>query len=123
MSIHSISSFRFLPGPMPQEAARPGEAGTERQRPAADGGRLPPVSAAESRDPARVEAAVSQISEFVQNLQRDLQFSVDENSGRIVIKVIDSNTQEVIREIPPEHALRVARNLEEAESLMLREQA
>ena len=72
---------------------------------------------------AKVESAVSKISDFVQNFQRDLLFSIDKESDRLVVKVVDSETQEVIRQIPSEETLRIARNLDSPESLILREQA
>lgn len=71
----------------------------------------------------QVESAVSRISDFVQNFQRDLSFSIDEDSDRLVVKVVDSETQEVIRQIPSEETLRIARNLDSPESLILSEQA
>lgn len=71
----------------------------------------------------QVETAVSQISDFVQNFQRDLLFSIDRDSDRLVIKVVDSETQEVIRQIPSEETLRIARNLDSPDSLIFREQA
>ncbi|MFQ5643903.1 MAG: flagellar protein FlaG [Thiogranum sp.] len=77
----------------------------------------------ETPDAEQVETAVSQISDFVQNFQRDLRFSIDEESDRLVVKVVDSETQEVIRQIPSEETLRIARHLDSPESLILREQA
>ena len=71
----------------------------------------------------QVESAVSQISDFVQNFQRDLVFSIDKDSERLVVKVIDSETQEVIRQIPSEETLRIAKRLDAADSLIFREQA
>jgi len=71
----------------------------------------------------KVETAVSQISDFVQNFQRDLVFSIDKDSDRLVVKVVDSETQEVIRQIPSEETLRIAKNLDSPDSLILREQA
>lgn len=49
-----------------------------------------------------LNAAVSEMNEFVQSIQRELQFTVDEDSGRTVVKVIDKSTNEVIRQVPPE---------------------
>ena len=95
----------------------------ERNEPAARGQDLPPEQAEESVEVEQVETAVSQISDFVQNFQRDLLFSIDEDSERLVVKVVDSETQEVIRQIPSEEMLRIARNLDSPESLILREQA
>ena len=59
----------------------------------------------------RVEQAVARLNDYVQSTQRDLRFSVDKDLGRTVVRVIDSNTQEVIRQIPNETALNLARNL------------
>ncbi|MEQ8662361.1 MAG: flagellar protein FlaG [Gammaproteobacteria bacterium] len=54
------------------------------------------------------ESAVKDITEKAQNLQRSLQFHVDEDSGRTIITVIDKQTEEVIRQIPPEEVLSLA---------------
>jgi len=95
----------------------------QRNESAASGEVLPSRAAKTPEDPRQLETAVSKISEFVQNFQRDLTFSVDKDSGRIVIKVIDSKTKDVIRQIPSEVALRLAKNLQSPDSLILREQA
>jgi len=94
-----------------------------RKESAAGGQLLPPGSADEAVDSERVESAVSKISDFVQNFQRDLQFSVDQDSGRTVIKVVDSQTDQVIRQIPSEETLRMVEQLDSPESLMFSEQA
>ena len=60
-----------------------------------------------------LQVAVSQINDYVQNLQRNLQFTVDETTGKNVVTVIDNETKEVIRQIPSEEALEIARRLVE----------
>ena len=98
----------------------------ERNESAARGQDVPPSpreEAEERVDIEQIESAVSQISDFVQNFQRDLLFSIDEDSERLVVKVVDSETQEVIRQIPSEETLRIAKHLDSPESLILREQA
>ncbi len=65
-----------------------------------------------SRD--ELESVVSQLKDYVQNLQRDMDFHVDDATGRVVIQVIDSNTEEVIRQIPSEEILAIARHLADA---------
>lgn len=93
---------------------------------AADGQRLPQNTEQEqANEAAKVEQAVSQVNEFVQNLNRDLQFTVDEDSGHTVIKVLDTETKEIIRQIPPEELLRIATYLidREGSSLLLKVQA
>lgn len=96
---------------------------SQRNESAASGQDVPPVNSQAADEAETVESAVSQISDFVQNFQRDLQFSVDKDSGRIVVKVLDSETKEVIRMIPPEETLRMAEQLDSPESLIFREQA
>jgi flagellar protein FlaG len=123
-SIHVIETARLQGpqqlsrAPQPQQSSE-----VERNKAAAGGQDLPPGKAEVAKDAEQVESAVSQISDFVQNFQRDLQFSVDKESGRTVIKVVDSKTEEVIRQIPSEETLRIAQNLDSPESLILREQA
>jgi flagellar protein FlaG len=71
----------------------------------------------------KVKEAVGNLNDFVQKLSRTLQFSVDEESGRTVIKVVDSETKQIIRQIPPEEVLALAKNLANGEGVILREQA
>ncbi|MGM0953480.1 MAG: flagellar protein FlaG [Pseudomonadota bacterium] len=63
--------------------------------------------------------AVSQLNDFVQNVQRDLQFEVDNDLGQTIVKVVDQQTKEVIRQIPDEVALRLAEKLQQDEPLTL----
>lgn len=59
----------------------------------------------------RLESSVSQLNDLVQSVQRDLQFSIDDYSGRTVITVLDSKTAEIIRQIPSEEVLALAKNI------------
>lgn len=60
-----------------------------------------------------LDRAVADISQLVQSSQRNLNFSVDEGSGKTVVKVIDSQSDEVIRQIPSEEVVALARRLRE----------
>lgn len=60
-----------------------------------------------------IDIAVSSINAFVQNQQRTIRFSVDEQSGRDVVKVVDQLTDELIRQIPSEEVLAISRRLAE----------
>jgi len=73
--------------------------------------------------PERVERAVKQINDYLQIVQRNLQFSVDKDTKQIVIKVIDAATGEVVRQIPPEAVLEMARNMKENHGLLFAQQA
>lgn len=71
----------------------------------------------------QVDNAVTSIQSFVQNIRRDLNFSVDDSSGRVVVKVTDRASGDVIRQLPSEEALRLAESLEEVRSLLFKAEA
>ena len=60
----------------------------------------------------------SQLSELVADLKKamlrdvDLQFAVHEDTGRVVVTVIEESTGQVIREIPPKEILNIAARFE-----------
>ena len=57
--------------------------------------------------------AIRHVSGYVQNITRELNFSIDEQLGRTVVTVVDENTGDVIRQIPSEDMLELAKNLAE----------
>lgn len=70
-----------------------------------------------------IEDAVSSIQQFVQTVQRNLNFSLDDSTGKVVVKVTDGASGEVIRQIPSEDALRLAESLEQARGLLFKAEA
>jgi len=60
----------------------------------------------------RLESSISQLNDLVKSVQRDLQFSIDVSSGKTVITVVDTTTAEIIRQIPSDEVLALARNIE-----------
>jgi len=71
----------------------------------------------------QVEAAVATIQDFVQSVRRSINFSLEEGSGRVVVKVTDAGSGDVIRQIPSEEALQLAENLSEIRSLLFKAEA
>ncbi|RZT09033.1 flagellar protein FlaG [Duganella sp. CF402] len=67
-------------------------------------------SAAPSLD--QVNQAVSQLNKSVQAKSQGLEFSIDSDSKRTVVKVVDQTTKEVLRQIPTPEALEIAKSLE-----------
>jgi flagellar protein FlaG len=66
-----------------------------------------------------IETAVTEINEYVQSVQRDLQFSIDEDSGVTVVRVRDKETGDLIRQIPEDIFLNLAHKLKEENTLNL----
>lgn len=74
-------------------------------------------------DQGKLKAAVQEIEKFVQSIKRNLEFSIDEASGKVVVKVIASDSGEVVRQIPNEEVLKLANSLNDASSLLFSAQA
>jgi len=68
---------------------------------------------AEQNKGEKLDHSVRNLNDFVQSVKRNLQFSIDNDSGRTVVKVIDADTDKVIRQIPSEEVLSMAKRLEE----------
>ena len=91
---------------------------SESRQPAAVSGNELPDEAVQQAEPqggvtSELEQAVSDINAYVQNVNREIQFRVDEALplGRAVISVVNTETEETIREIPNEQALALAHRL------------
>ena len=61
-----------------------------------------------------VSKAIQNLNDYTQNTQRQLRFNVDEETGRTIIKVVDAETDEVIRQIPTEEIMVLARSAHRA---------
>lgn len=68
----------------------------------------------------QIEQAVSSLEAFTQSINRNLSFKLDDSTGRVVVKVTDSVSGEVIRQIPSEEALKLAASLDETRSLLFK---
>lgn len=71
----------------------------------------------------QVQTALEEVREALAPVARNLQFSLDEDTGRTVIKIIDSSTDEVIRQIPSEEIIAIAKALDKLQGLLLRQEA
>jgi flagellar protein FlaG len=66
--------------------------------------------------PELIDNAVSELTQFVQTNNRQLQFSVDEASSKQVVKVTDSFSGEIIRQIPSEEILKLSERLKDLQN-------
>ncbi len=86
-----------------------------------DSGKVLPPNAQQTAEARSVEVkeAVSKLNEYVQKTQRDLDFQLDEDSGKTVIRVYDRHSEQLVRQIPDEAALEMAKKLNSEEPLTL----
>jgi len=71
----------------------------------------------------QVDSAVKNINKALQKLSQDIEFSVDTESNRTIVKVVDQQTGEVIRQMPTEEALEISKALDRVQGLLIRQKA
>ncbi|MDH5275176.1 MAG: flagellar protein FlaG [Gammaproteobacteria bacterium] len=107
----SSLNIRNVAAPAASSAGRPESQGTGRALPQGlpkSGEKLPERPAPEPT-PERIRQAVQQIQSYLNDSQRQLQFQVDADSGRTIVRVVNPETKELIRQIPGEEVLKLAR--------------
>lgn len=75
---------------------------------------LPADEARETVTTEDIAKAVQRLVALARDTQRGVRFAVDEGSGRTVITVINASTHEVVRQIPAEEVLAIARAVRRA---------
>jgi flagellar protein FlaG len=72
---------------------------------------------------SEVNAAVQKINTAMASQSQGIEFSIDSTSHRIVVKIIDQQTNKVISEIPSKQALAIADSLDQTQGLLIKQQA
>ena len=67
----------------------------------------------------QLEKMAQQLQDFMGEMNRSLQFKVDEDSGRDVIKVLDKDSGEVIKQYPSEEVLSLVSKLSESAGILI----
>ncbi len=78
---------------------------------------------AQQNNPKAVTEAVNAINAQVQRVAQNLKFSVDQESGRTVVKVVEGESGKVIRQIPSEEALAISESLDKMQGLIIERKA
>jgi flagellar protein FlaG len=75
---------------------------------------LPKTNVRESSQEVRdaAETAMRDIQHFISSQARSVRISKDETSGHMIVQLVDPDTGEVIRTLPSEELLRLARSFE-----------
>lgn len=71
----------------------------------------------------QVKDAIQKINKTMASLSNNLEFSIDEDSDRTIIKVVDQETKEVIRQFPTKETLEIAKALDKMQGLLIKQQA
>lgn len=73
--------------------------------------------------PEELEAAVSEMNDFVKQFNNSLQFNLDKDSGKTIVKVIDMESKDVIRQIPSEEMVMIAKAIDKMKGLLVQQKA
>jgi len=75
-----------------------------------------------SEDKAHISEAIEKLKHTGEIFNRRLDFRIHEETHRVVVKVIDTETDKVIKEIPPEQILELAARIQEMIGLLVDEE-
>ncbi len=120
MDISEISARTTI---LPTSTRQPQAAPSQQAR--GMNGTQPPVASLTENGASRegLEDAVKKVQEFVNFAASDIEFSIDEDSGQTVVKIIDRATEEVIRQMPSEDMLDLSKALGKLQGLLLKQEA
>jgi flagellar protein FlaG len=78
-------------------------------------------AAAQKEKSHAIHSTAADLQQIGQVFNKKLQFVVDHHSQQVIVKVIDKETDKVIKELPPEELQRLHKNLKEAVGLLFDE--
>lgn len=81
------------------------------------------VTTSSAEQKQQLEAAVKAVAQFAKPMAGNLEFSLDDETGKTVVKVVDATTNELIRQIPSEEMLEIARALDRLQGILVRQKA
>lgn len=67
--------------------------------------------------------AAKEANEFISHVNDNLQFSVDDDTGKTIIKIVDTTTKEVIKQIPSEEMIAIAKAMDKLKGLLIHQKA
>jgi len=123
MEIRTVAGNAAPPAPLPTQgtgAPRPAEL-----KPLGSTGAAPGVAGAAKAQPTleQVTQALEQVQQVVRPLAQSLQFSIDKDTHGTVVKIVDTETNKVIRQIPSEEMLQIAKALDKFTGLLMKQEA
>ena len=121
----AVQNLGNLGGPPPQPAPVPGS--TTRpvpQRDVVPAEVAPQAAPPEQPSREQIKQAVEEMRKSLsQTAANNLQFSIDDETGQTIVRVTDQQTGELIRQIPSEELVALAKSLDRMQGMLLRQQA
>lgn len=113
------------PGATPQNATPSAPGGAQQAQSGTVNAKENPNASGSSApvDRSELDNAVKDIQDFIKNTNTSLDFHVDKDTDKLVVKVIDTSTKEVIKQIPSEDMLALAKALDKLKGLLVSQKA
>jgi flagellar protein FlaG len=127
MSIQSVGASTSQYAPAVQTAsagaARKADASPEAARLQTPQDAAQADKAAQQPSSEELNQAVKQIQDVITKTANRLEFSIDEDLGVSIVKVVDTESKKLIRQIPSEEVLKIAKALDTLQGLLVKQQA
>lgn len=89
----------------------------------ASAGSAAAVLAAQAIDHNELKQALEEANRMVQSHGGSLEFSIDQQTGKTLVRIIDTSTNQLIRQIPSEEMIAIARSMDKLQGLLIKQQA
>jgi flagellar protein FlaG len=88
----------------------------------------PPELKSDNKEATSIEkeelvGAVKKLNEHVAPALQTIEFSLDQESKRMIVKVVDTTTHKVLRQIPNEEVVAMSKTLDKLQGLVIRQTA
>jgi flagellar protein FlaG len=116
-------ALKTAQAPVTQRATRMPERVTENRSVTTNSS---PVASEPARPPTDKELvqAVESVQRVVEaKAPNEVMFSIDSDTGRSVVRIVDQQTGETLRQIPPQELIDISKSLEKMQGLLLRGEA
>lgn len=125
----SISSLGMSPGaaapPLTSPSDKSVASGKGSQAAASFGTQQSTAGQTKNEEPSSkdLQDAVKSMNDFVGTINNSLKFSVDDETGKTIVKVMDIETKEVIKQIPSEEMIAIAKAVDQLKGLLVQQKA
>jgi len=115
MAINPIGNS-VNPTPLPASAPRaPGQVAKAASAPA--------IASQQPLKPEQVQQTIETLEQIIKNkAPNSVAFSIDDSSGKTIVRISDAKTGEMIRQIPSEEMLELARSLDKMQGMLLKQE-
>jgi flagellar protein FlaG len=80
-------------------------------------------TASEEVDPAELQQRVNELNAVMKQHASSIEFSVDDESGRTIVKVVDTDTDTVLQQYPSRELLAISRQIDKFQGMFIKTQA